>query len=144
MSCVHVQGVCPRCVPDLASVHVCVAHPLRHPLPNPSSLAATLQPNPQAAYEASFGPFYRVEQMILATQPPPPPSRQPPPAASGAPPPPASSSSAAAAAAAILSGPHLQLLFDMQQLVDELEGGWWVWAGRRGRPNPSITTFKHA
>ncbi|GFR48083.1 hypothetical protein Agub_g9922, partial [Astrephomene gubernaculifera] len=84
----------------------------------------------KAAYEASFGPFYRIEQMILATQPPTtttttsatttstaaaggqgqqgsPSSSLPPPQQPHQPP--------------IVTPDNVRLLFDMQRLVDELE-----------------------
>ncbi|GLI64747.1 hypothetical protein VaNZ11_008114, partial [Volvox africanus] len=74
----------------------------------PSSQAA----RERAAYEDSFGPFYRVEQMILATRP-------PQLAAGGA------AGGAAGAGAApqvpIVNPANIRLLFEIQNLVDELE-----------------------
>ncbi|PNH04088.1 Oxygen-evolving enhancer protein 2, chloroplastic [Tetrabaena socialis] len=81
----------------------------------------------KAAYEASFGPFYRVEQMILATTAAPPAAAAAGGASRLAATAPAASAAAASAPAAaappIVSGPNLELLFGMQRLVDELEGG---------------------
>ncbi|GIL49416.1 hypothetical protein Vafri_5759 [Volvox africanus] len=75
----------------------------------PSSQAA----REKAAYEDSFGPFYRVEQMILAT---------------GSPQLAAAAAAAAAAAGAaaapqvpIVTPSNIRLLFEIQNLVDELE-----------------------
>lgn len=59
----------------------------------------------KAAYEASFGPFYRVEQLIVSTTPD---SQSPYVSTSGLP--------------SIVTDANINLLFAMQQEVDQLSG----------------------
>lgn len=65
----------------------------------------------KAAYEASFGPFYRVEQLILTTTP-----RA------------ASNFTTPGGLPAVVTDANIRLLFDMQELVDSISG-----AGGKGR-----------
>lgn len=73
----------------------------------------------QASYEASFGPFYRVDQFILRTK--------PGLGGGGAPP-----DAAAAAAPPIMTHEHIELLFDMQAEVDAIRGERAGRGGGRG------------
>ncbi len=61
----------------------------------------------KAAYESSFGPFYRVEQLILTTTPDAP---SPFVAPDGRP--------------AVVTDANIRLLFDMQAEVDAISGRW--------------------
>ncbi|GIL73679.1 hypothetical protein Vretifemale_3814, partial [Volvox reticuliferus] len=69
----------------------------------------------KAAYEESFGPFYRVEQMILATLPPQLAAAASTGAGTGA------GAAGAPSPVPIVTTANIQLLFEIQQLVDELE-----------------------
>jgi Niemann-Pick C1 protein len=60
----------------------------------------------KAAFEASFGPFYRVAQLILSTTP------------SSA----SNFTSAANGLPSIVTDANIRLLFDMQYMVDSLTG----------------------
>lgn len=68
----------------------------------------------KAAFEASFGPFYRVSQIIISTTP------------SSA-----SNYTSTTGLPSIVTDANIRLLFDMQYLVDSLKGrGWgWAWGG---------------
>jgi Niemann-Pick C1 protein len=59
----------------------------------------------KAAFEASFGPFYRVAQLIISTTPDS-----------------ASNYTASSGLPAIVSDANIRLLFDMQYMVDSLTG----------------------
>jgi Niemann-Pick C1 protein len=63
----------------------------------PGSVAA----QDKAAYDASFGPFYRIAQLILVTEP---------------------NESSGGARPPVVSGANIELLFEMQQRVDKLSG----------------------
>jgi hypothetical protein len=70
-------------------------------------------PRDKAAFEAAFGPFYRVTQLIVSTTP-------------------ASASNytnPVSGLPSIVTDANIQLLFQMQAEVDGIEGEWW---SRRG------------
>jgi len=67
----------------------------------------------KAAFESSFGPFYRVSQIIISTTP------------SSA-----SNYTSTTGLPSIVTDANIRLLFDMQYLVDSLKGGSWRGGGR--------------